>query len=124
MVSICNFIFTFGMNVLTPIFSTNFSVAMNPIDVLRTRYYNQPWKDGVGVLYKSGWDAANTVVHNEGWLALYKGFTTHFLRIGPHFCLTFVFLGILRRGLLDFYEQMDGKYETQKGDVLIPQRKR
>lgn len=84
-------------------------VFMNPIDVLRTRYYNQPWDKGQGLLYSSGVDALRKIVSNEGWAALYKGFTTHFLRIGPHFCLTFVFLGILRRGLVDAHDEHDLK---------------
>ena len=59
---------------------------MNPVDVLRTRYYNQQYINSVGVLYSSGWDCAKKVVANEGLSAFYKGFVTHFLRIGPHFC--------------------------------------
>ena len=35
------------------------------------------------------------------------GFLTHVLRIGPHFCLTFVYLGMLKRHLLGVYEYMD-----------------
>ncbi|KAI9188702.1 hypothetical protein H9P43_000123 [Blastocladiella emersonii ATCC 22665] len=79
-------------------------ICMNPIDVLRTRYYNQPYVNGRGTIYASGWDAARTVVGNEGWGALYKGFSSHFLRIGPHFCLTFVFLGVLRRAITDLQD--------------------
>ncbi|KAJ3359667.1 Mitochondrial oxaloacetate carrier protein [Allomyces javanicus] len=83
-------------------------ICMNPIDVLRTRYYNQPYVNGRGTIYASGWDAAKTVVANEGYRALYKGFLSHFLRIGPHFCLTFVFLGMFRRSIIAF---RDGKDE-------------
>lgn len=79
-------------------------IAMNPVDVLRTRYYNQPYEGKRGMLYDSGIDCARKVVSNEGWGALYKGFWSHFMRIGPHFCLTFVFLGIFRRGLLQYYD--------------------
>jgi Ca2+-binding EF-hand superfamily protein len=43
-------------------------------------------------------------MNTEGPQALYKGLVTHFLRLGPHFCLTFVFLGILRRGLINYRE--------------------
>ncbi|KAJ3400552.1 hypothetical protein CcCBS67573_g01657 [Chytriomyces confervae] len=32
-------------------------IAMNPIDVVRTRYYNQPYVNGKGTLYSSGTDA-------------------------------------------------------------------
>jgi solute carrier family 25 protein 34/35 len=34
-------------------------------------------------------------------MAFYKGFSTHFMRIGPHFTLTFVFLGMLKRQLIE-----------------------
>jgi solute carrier family 25 protein 34/35 len=79
-------------------------LVMNPVDVLRTRFYNQPsGVDGKGLLYKSGWHCAHTVVHHEGYRALYKGFLSHFLRIGPHFCFTFLILGVLRRTLLDWH---------------------
>ncbi len=59
---------------------------MNPIDVVRTRYYNQKYENGKGTLYKTGFDAFKTIVRNEGPRALYKGLTSHFMRIGPHFC--------------------------------------
>ncbi|KAJ3179535.1 hypothetical protein HDU85_004808 [Gaertneriomyces sp. JEL0708] len=98
-------------------------IAMNPIDVTRTRYYNQPYENGKGVLYLNGLDAIKKIAKNEGFSAFYKGFVTHFLRIGPHFCLTFVFLGILRRGLSDFYGYLDMRdsfhaFDTDGNGVL------
>ncbi|KAI8907819.1 mitochondrial carrier domain-containing protein [Gorgonomyces haynaldii] len=63
-------------------------VFMNPIDVVRTRFYNQPYLNGKGQLYTSGIDAISKIVKHEGLTAFYKGFLTHFLRIGPHFCCT------------------------------------
>jgi solute carrier family 25 protein 34/35 len=63
-------------------------IFMNPIDVIRTRFYNQPYKNGKGELYSSGADAIKKIFRNEGPKAFYKGITTHFLRIGPHFCRT------------------------------------
>ena len=59
---------------------------MNPVDVTRTRYYNQQYVNGKGVQYSSGVHAAATIANTEGPLAFYRGFLTHFLRIGPHFC--------------------------------------
>jgi solute carrier family 25 protein 34/35 len=61
-------------------------IFMNPIDVVRTRYYNQPYTNGKGALYCSGYDAIQKIWSIEGPQAFYKGFVTHFLRIGPHFC--------------------------------------
>ncbi|RIA88702.1 mitochondrial carrier domain-containing protein [Glomus cerebriforme] len=71
-------------------------VFMNPLDVVRTRLYNtsSSIKDRQPIFY-----TIKTIVKNEGWRSLYKGFGTHFMRIGPHFCLTFVFLEQLKRGV-------------------------
>ncbi|KAJ3023823.1 UNVERIFIED_CONTAM: hypothetical protein HDU68_008436 [Siphonaria sp. JEL0065] len=91
-------------------------VAMNPIDVVRTRYYNQPYVNGKGTLYSSSGDAIKHIVKVEGLSAFYKGFTTHFLRIGPHFCLTFVFLGMFRRQLAEAYHYLDMRDSFQKFD--------
>lgn len=41
------------------------------------------------------------ILTTEGPMAFYKGFSTHFMRIGPHFTLTFVFLGMLKRQLIE-----------------------
>ncbi|KAI9104116.1 mitochondrial carrier domain-containing protein [Phlyctochytrium arcticum] len=101
-------------------------ICMNPIDVTRTRYYNQPYENGKGLVYSNGFDAIKKIAKNEGPTAFYKGLTTHFLRIGPHFCLTFVFLGILRRGLTDFYGYLDMRdsfsaFDTDGNGVLDPE---
>lgn len=91
-------------------------LVMNPFDVTRTRYYNQPFLHGKGQLYSSGLHAAQTIYRNEGPLAFYKGFTSHFLRIGPHFCLSFIFLGILRRSLIQYYDDSDMMHWFAKCD--------
>ncbi|KAI8585398.1 Mitochondrial oxaloacetate carrier protein [Geranomyces variabilis] len=74
-------------------------ISMNPFDVASTRMYNQNTAaDGKqGALYKSGFDCLVKTVRAEGIAALYKGFTAHYLRIGPHTVLTFVFLEQLRK---------------------------
>eukprot|EP00742_Colponemidia_sp_Colp-10_P010926 GILJ01012062.1.p1 GENE.GILJ01012062.1~~GILJ01012062.1.p1 ORF type:complete len:552 (+),score=71.10 GILJ01012062.1:45-1658(+) len=72
--------------------------VMNPVDVLRTRVYNQPVDaNGNGLLYKSGLDCLRKVLSTEGFSALYKGFVSSYMRLGPHFTLTFVFLEQMRR---------------------------
>ncbi len=55
--------------------------------------YNQKVsKDGkTGSLYRNGFDCIVKTVKAEGVGALYKGFSAHYLRIGPHTILTFVF---------------------------------
>ncbi|KAJ1568962.1 hypothetical protein HK096_004719, partial [Nowakowskiella sp. JEL0078] len=40
-------------------------IFMNPIDVTRTRYYNQPYSHGVGQLYTNGLDAIRKILANE-----------------------------------------------------------
>ncbi|KAJ3092352.1 Mitochondrial oxaloacetate carrier protein [Quaeritorhiza haematococci] len=80
---------------------TSFAVclAMNPFDVASTRMYNQKVSpDGKhGSLYKNGLDCIVKTVKTEGFAALYKGFSAHYLRIGPHTILTFVFLEQLKK---------------------------
>jgi Ca2+-binding EF-hand superfamily protein len=91
-------------------------VFMNPVDVARTRYYNQKYVNGKGVTYSSGMNAIQKIFRKEGILAFYTGFTSHFLRIGPHFVLTFLFLGMLRRSLADIYSRQDLKDSFQLFD--------
>lgn len=91
-------------------------IFMNPIDVVRTRFYNQPFENGIGVHYKSAMKCAVNMTKNEGPGAFYKGFLNHFLRIGPHFCLTFLFLGILRRTISTNYEKENIKDSFKKFD--------
>jgi hypothetical protein len=73
-------------------------VANNPVDVLRSRLYNQPLDaQGQGRLYSSAGDAVRKIVAMEGARAFYKGFWSHYCRAGPHFVLTFVFLERMRK---------------------------
>ena len=64
-----------GVHVACSLASAAVSVALvNPVDVLRTRLFNQPFgPSGDGLWYRSGWDAGRKVVAKEGPLALYKG---------------------------------------------------
>jgi hypothetical protein len=110
---------------------------MNPLDVVRTRYYNQPYIAGNGKIYSSGIDAFKTIFRTyfifitgtEGLTAFYKGFLTHFLRIGPHFCLTFVFIGMLKRNLQHFYNRLDLRdsfnnlHKDKNGYLSVPELK-
>ncbi|KAG9063466.1 Mitochondrial oxaloacetate carrier protein [Linnemannia hyalina] len=62
-------------------------IVMNPFDIISTRMFNQG-----GSLYKSPADCLVKTIKAEGPSALYKGFTAHYLRIGPHTIFTFVFM--------------------------------
>ena len=77
--------------------------AINPIDVVRTRLYNQPLDAaGRGTLYtKGGFDAAVKIARSESLAAFYKGFVPHSLRVGPHIVITMTILGSLRRYFAD-----------------------
>jgi len=90
------------------------AILMNPVDVIRTRLYNQPssaspLSENLGTLskdyYKGGMDALVKVVRQEGVFALYKGFTMNLLRLAPHFTLTFLFLEQMRRMSLSYSRQ-------------------
>lgn len=76
-------------------------LAMNPFDVASTRMYNQKTAENknTGALYKNGFDCIRKIIQVEGFSALYKGFQAHYLRIGPHTILTFVFLEQLKKFL-------------------------
>ncbi|KAL0491039.1 mitochondrial 2-oxoglutarate/malate carrier [Acrasis kona] len=79
------------------LFSSFFScLCTNPIDVVRTRIYNQKMSAG-GMQYKNGIDAATKIIQHEGVRALGKGFLTSWIRMGPHFTLTFVFYEQMKR---------------------------
>ncbi|KAI8808824.1 mitochondrial carrier domain-containing protein [Cladochytrium replicatum] len=81
----------FSSSLITSVFVC---LVMNPFDVATARMYNQrAATDGKGVLYKNGFDCMVKTVQHEGIGALYKGVIPHYLRIGPHTILTFVFLG-------------------------------
>ncbi|KAK3820069.1 MAG: mitochondrial oxaloacetate transport protein [Benniella sp.] len=83
-------------------------IVMNPFDIISTRMYNQapdPITGRGGMLYKSPIDCAVKTIKAEGVKALYKGFTAHYLRIGPHTIFTFVFMEQMRAlfGRLNWY---------------------
>ncbi|KAI9150906.1 Mitochondrial oxaloacetate carrier protein [Blastocladiella emersonii ATCC 22665] len=74
------------------------AVSMNPFDVVSTRLYNQKvLPDGTGALYRGPIDCFAKTLRAEGISALYKGLSAHYLRVGPHTILTFVFLEQVRK---------------------------
>ena len=70
-----------------------------PMDVVRNRLYSQPVdpQTGRGSLYSGAADCVRQLVQAEGVLGLYRGFTSHYLRVGPHYVITFVFLEQLKK---------------------------
>ncbi|RHY31821.1 hypothetical protein DYB32_003142 [Aphanomyces invadans] len=67
------------------------TTAMNPFDVVSTRLYSQKVVDGKGVLYSGVLDCFKKTFGVEGVRGLFKGWSAHYLRLGPHTILTFVF---------------------------------
>ncbi|KAG0201228.1 hypothetical protein BGX28_005906 [Mortierella sp. GBA30] len=73
------------------------SIATSPIDTVKVRYMNQQFNArGQGVLYRSAFDCALKTVQLEGPLALYKGFSMCWLRLGPHTMLSLMIFEKLR----------------------------
>ncbi|KAL0482696.1 hypothetical protein AKO1_014374 [Acrasis kona] len=104
-------------------------VVMNPIDVIRTRLFNQPrCKSNIDThpdytVYRSARQAFGQVIKNEGWSGLYKGFTAHFLRLGPQLILTFVLMEQFKK--LSIHRQHNkrvrkafNRFDTDKNSIL------
>jgi len=72
------------------------TIAMNPFDVISTRMYNQSKKSA---LYTNPFNCFIKIVRTEGFPGLYKGFLPHYLRLGPHTILTFMFWEQLKHRL-------------------------
>jgi len=69
--------------------------VMNPVDVVRTRIYNQP--GGKERSYEGIRDAFVKIVRREGVRGLYKGLTASFMRLTPHTSITFLVLEQLKK---------------------------
>jgi len=68
-----------------------------PVDITKTRLQTMK-PDANGVYpYKGVADVLAQVVRKEGVLALWKGFTPYFLRLGPHTVLTFLVLEQMKK---------------------------
>jgi len=76
------------------------TTAMNPFDVLSTRIYNQPVDEkGRGQLYKGPVDGVIKIWRVEGLGGFFKGWFAHYLRVGPHTVLMFIFMEQFRNRL-------------------------
>ncbi|KAK2181336.1 hypothetical protein NP493_403g04036 [Ridgeia piscesae] len=67
------------------------TIASMPVDITKTRLQNMKVINGKPE-YSGILDVFFTVVRREGILALWKGFTPYYARLGPHTVLTFIFL--------------------------------
>lgn len=74
------------------------TIVMNPLDVVRTRLWNQKIvANHSGALYTGPIDCILKTVKSEGVFALYKGFLPHYFRLGPHTTLTLVSWSYLKK---------------------------
>ena len=73
-------------------------IAMQPLDVVSTRLYNQPVDSitGKGKLYQGVLDCLVKIVSTEGFLGLYKGISAHYFRLGPHSILSLTLWDVFR----------------------------
>eukprot|EP00741_Cyanophora_paradoxa_P005898 tig00000949_g5716.t1 len=79
-----------GLNISTSLIAGFVSsLAMNPVDVIRTRMYNQKYVNGKPQTYKNIADAIVKITATEGPTAFLKGFSSNYLFRGPQIVLTF-----------------------------------
>jgi len=67
------------------------TIASMPVDIAKTRLQSMKYIDGKPE-YKGAVDVLGKVVKNEGFFALWKGFTPYYFRLGPHTVITFIIL--------------------------------
>ncbi|OJI97583.1 hypothetical protein ASPVEDRAFT_37010 [Aspergillus versicolor CBS 583.65] len=76
-----------------------------PMDVVKSRIQNSPKVAGQTPKYNWAWPAVGTVMKEEGFAALYKGFTPKVLRLGPGGGI----LLVVFTGVMDFFRKMRGE---------------
>jgi solute carrier family 25 oxoglutarate transporter 11 len=79
------------------------TTASLPLDIAKTRLQSMKIIDGKPE-YRGFIHVWSLILKNEGFFALWKGFTPYYARLGPHTVLTFIFL-----------EQMMVGYKKAKG---------
>ncbi|XP_021956952.1 solute carrier family 25 member 35 [Folsomia candida] len=73
------------------------SIAMAPLDLVSTRFYNQGVDaKGKGLMYSTVRNCAWKIFRAEGVLGFFKGWTAIYFRLGPHTLLSLVFWDILK----------------------------
>ena len=80
------------------------TVLNTPMDVVKSRIQNSPKVAGSVPKYNWAWPALGTVMKEEGFPALYKGFLPKVLRLGPGGGI----LLVVFTGVMDFFRQMRG----------------
>lgn len=78
------------------------TVLNTPMDVVKSRIQNSPKVAGSIPKYNWAWPALGTVMREEGFGALYKGFVPKVLRLGPGGGI----LLVVFTGVMDFFRNM------------------
>ncbi|KAK7721517.1 hypothetical protein SLS57_005197 [Botryosphaeria dothidea] len=81
------------------------TIVNTPLDVVKSRIQNSPKVAGTVPKYNWAWPAVGTVMKEEGFAALYKGFLPKVLRLGPGGGI----LLVVYTGVLDFFRKMRGE---------------
>lgn len=80
------------------------TILNTPMDVVKSRIQNSPKIAGSIPKYNWAWPAVGTVLKEEGFGALYKGFLPKVLRLGPGGGI----LLVVFTGVMDFFKKMRG----------------
>ena len=80
------------------------TIINTPMDVVKSRIQNSPKVPGQVPKYNWAWPAVATVMKEEGFGALYKGFIPKVLRLGPGGGI----LLVVFTGVTDFFRKMRG----------------
>ncbi|KAI0138909.1 mitochondrial 2-oxodicarboxylate carrier 1 [Hypoxylon sp. NC0597] len=80
------------------------TILNTPMDVVKSRIQNSPKVPGQVPKYNWAWGACATVMKEEGFGALYKGFLPKVLRLGPGGGI----LLVVFTGMMDFFRSMKG----------------
>jgi solute carrier family 25 2-oxodicarboxylate transporter 21 len=81
------------------------TIVNTPMDVVKSRIQNSPKVAGSVPKYNWAWPALGTVMKEEGFGALYKGFLPKVLRLGPGGGI----LLVVFTGVMDFFRKMRGE---------------
>lgn len=80
------------------------TIINTPMDVVKSRIQNSPKIRGQVPKYNWAWPALGTVMREEGFGALYKGFVPKVLRLGPGGGI----LLVVFTGVMDFFRRVRG----------------
>ena len=92
-----------GYDMLSGAAGGTFGTILNtPMDVVKSRIQNSPKVAGSTPKYNWAWPAVGTVMKEEGFSALYKGFLPKVLRLGPGGGI----LLVVFTGVMDFFRKI------------------